>query len=383
MVSGSPEIIINACTDLLQCQNYDTLSNLKNALNKFFDDSECQQVIYTENGDNMFFGIYIKPYIESNMITQAIYSESKSDVNLRISSYRVEIDSKLLDGTNLYSSELAALIINEVHNVIASSDVLRNVAICALAWESKNEEIKSYENEGLFKAIKYGIIDAIRKLNSIFELSAEFVIGNEFMQNILMNKVLEYAYEKVYNRHNSILVGYERKLTVLDWALHTVNNYEDGLKSYIRRTLESCKLVTGSVYEKDLIDDIIEELDRKPTFATNFVTEGSKGSLLSQIKYEGLKSLDNDLYEYSIRVKNVDTQDESLYLLRQINNRIGILDDYLRTENLDERDIDRWSKLLGKYTVLRDELAKKSVYTKKMYGLFTDYNALQDYNYGR
>ena len=56
------------------------------------------------------------------------------------------------------------------------------------------------------------------------------------------------------------------------------------------------------------------------------------------------------------------------------------LREYLEEEDMDDKDRKRWESCYNKYTELRDALSKKTVYNRKMYGLFVDYNALQQMN---
>ena len=66
--------------------------------------------------------------------------------------------------------------------------------------------------------------------------------------------------------------------------------------------------------------------------------------------------------------------------MRQINSRMGIISDYLESESdkIPEAEYKRWEKLYDKYDKLRDQMVAKPIYSKKMYGLFVDYNALMD-----
>ena len=96
------------------------------------------------------------------------------------------------------------------------------------------------------------------------------------------------------------------------------------------------------------------------------------------MKKNGLRSIEEDLFEYNMRLRNVETQDDAILLMRQINSRMSILEEYLDNEELDEKDRKRWEDCYKKYLELRDSLSKKTVYNRKMYGLFVDYNALQN-----
>ena len=79
-----------------------------------------------------------------------------------------------------------------------------------------------------------------------------------------------------------------------------------------------------------------------------------------------------------MRIRNVETQDDAILLMRQINNRMAILDEFLLEHpELSEKDRKHWDDVFDKYQTLREELSDKAVYNKKMYGLFVDYNMLQ------
>ena len=111
------------------------------------------------------------------------------------------------------------------------------------------------------------------------------------------------------------------------------------------------------------------------TVNTAIINEG-KGFLAS-LKYSGLRDIENDLYEFIIRAKNAETEEEVFYALKQINARLAILDDYIR-ENRDDPDIDRWINLKLQYMEIRDKMAKQRIYNRKNYGIFIDYNQLDN-----
>ena len=81
-------------------------------LDKFFSDLKCKSVQFTNNIDNEFFGLYIK---NMNITPRKIMDIDRTDN--APSSYSLEIDSKLVD--ILSPIELAAVIINEVKNIVS------------------------------------------------------------------------------------------------------------------------------------------------------------------------------------------------------------------------------------------------------------------------
>jgi hypothetical protein len=111
--------------------------------------------------------------------------------------------------------------------------------------------------------------------------------------------------------------------------------------------------------------------------ADMYITESKKRGFFAALKYAGLRDLENDLYEFVIRAKNSETEEDVMYALRQINSRLAILDDFIR-ENPEDPELDRWIALKEQYMAIRDKLAKQKIYNKRNYGIFIDYNALSD-----
>ena len=149
--------------------------------------------------------------------------------------------------------------------------------------------------------------------------------------------------------------------------------------------LQSSKAITASVLYKRLIDKAIDSLYKIDT--DGFVTEsakvygqifneGKRGGLFAQIKYNGLRGIEDDLYEFIVRARNAETEEDVMYALKQINARLAILDDYIREENLPDDEKQRWTTVYMKYREIRDDIANKKVYNRKNYGVFFDYNQL-------
>ena len=49
---------------------------------------------------------------------------------------------------------------------------------------------------------------------------------------------------------------------------------------------------------------------------------------------------------------------------------------------MSDADRERWSIVRDKYAAIRDEIASKKVYNKKNYGIFIDYNKLDQLDDG-
>ncbi len=104
------------------------LVDLKDGLNKFFNDSTCKGVIYTNNPDKLFFGVYVMPSIEADKVVQTITNGER----LRVNEYYLELDSKLFDSyLNLNIHEITALIMHDIGALVSTSapseEVTKNI----------------------------------------------------------------------------------------------------------------------------------------------------------------------------------------------------------------------------------------------------------------
>ena len=77
-----------------------------------------------------------------------------------------------------------------------------------------------------------------------------------------------------------------------------------------------------------------------------------------------------------MRAKNIETEDEAMYTLRQINTRLTILDDYVRYEDLDENEKEKYIEVMNHFREVRDFISKKKIYNRKNYGIWYSYNQL-------
>ena len=352
--------------------------NIIKALNQYFSGHNCTQVKLTDNDDNEFFGIVISTDRDYDYLFN--YDQ---DLIYTVSNYSVEIDSKLLN--NLYPGEVVALLLREINAMLSPKTLSRAHdcfdAICAYKGiVVHNSDIA--RSSALFD---YAVKDLIRNEFSIFckNLETEIVVPDDILVSIGLDRQYTDALEKIINIDNPLQNQINSSSLLMNWYLSLYNDI-DSNNRYVIGLLRKCMKLTGSVYIKRLIFKAISQLEEIDQSSMNkyrsmleAATDKKKNSLFSKIKYNGLKSLEDDLYEYTIRVKNVDTEEDAIHLMRLISSRMEILDDYLHNEeDLSDHDRERWEKLFDKYEKLRDELSKKTIYKNKQYGLFVDYNAL-------
>lgn len=369
-------ILENLVEALQTNQSATILNSIRLELNKFFKDSNCKQLLFTRNTDKLFFGMCTMPALTENSdISKIILSDDK----IRIDNYYIEIDSKLLD-IGLNPRELVACLLHEVGHMVNDSqpiDEVRNAIAIYLNSIDTNIDIPNYKQS--ISIIEFGVKDALRKSISLFSKIDEEIIADEFIVSCGYGPDLESAYKKIIKSVFNIDKDLNNRYILLNWAF---NIYKD-IKSHRVRALKTLNLadkMTGCALEKREIDNVTRNLSTAvyeaaslPLIEANIFSAIGKSfnSARKDMKYKGMRQLEDDLYEYSLRVKNVDEEDEALSILRAINTRLAIIDDYLTTEkDISDSNRKRWFELADKYSKLRNDLSIKTTYSEKYYGLF-------------
>jgi hypothetical protein len=120
-----------------------------------------------------------------------------------------------------------------------------------------------------------------------------------------------------------------------------------------------------------------ESLTLPKFFEKKNISAVNEMSLFKSLKKSGLRTIEDDLYEYSMKVRNCTNADDAYMILRGINSRLAILEDYLETETLKESEKNHWLRVADEYRNLRIMLSKKK-FKEKSWGVFIDYNALDE-----
>lgn len=349
---------------------------ISNALNSFFPDIKCVGVKYTQNIDNEFFGLFI----QSVHIDPKKVMDMDGDNYEFIKEYMVEIDSKLADA--LTPMELTAILINEIKNIVSSTamDKFRNSISYYIGMNNMSINLDNMVHYEKAFALMYN--ETVNTMFSVLDIpTTDVVVGDDFISGCGLYEYFNSAIDKIKSIKESVFVNeLSGKLLLMQWYLSVINEMHIN-KRYISTVLREAFECTGSKLLRNNILNTITELEPMTDTTLHYyqsLTESAKKkSLFGQIKDSGLRSLEQDVYEYTMRIKNVEDENDALMLMRQINNRINILEDYINNEELDDRAFAKWNSILDKYYTLRETLTKKTIYKQKMYGLFADYNVLQ------
>lgn len=346
----------------------DRLTNLMKVLNDLFKGTDCKGVIYTKNTDKPFFGMCVMPVINETDVKKMIL---ENDFSTLKQNYFLEFDSKLFE-IGLSTRELVAVVLHEIGHIILDIDkAVDEVTKSFYMYLQKNMETIDMQRFIKYAdLLAFGFRDAIRKINNIF--SDEETNADSYAVALGYGQELISALKKITDRCTLLNKDLDNKLLVLQWTLRLYKNMKLRRIPAIR-TLERTYQMTGSELEKREINkcmNAIKQYEYDAIDESAVLEEKAKLSIFRRFKYKGMRGIEDDLYGLTLRVKSVDEQDEALMILRDINSRLAILDDYISSEDLDQNDLERWNAVRKKYLMLREELSKKTTYDDKYYGLF-------------
>lgn len=378
----------NSMNKLKSSQSPAVLNNIKKELNKFFKDSDCKEVIFTKNTDKLFFGMCTYAYI-SDYKTKSILTD---DGPARIESYSLEIDSKLLE-VGFTTRELTAILLHEVGHLVndtSASDEIRRAVDTHMA-EIKSE-LSLADYEVALPLFTYALQDTYRRITSIFSKRDEELIADQFVYLCGYGDELESAFKKIVRQNRNINSEINKFLALN----YTLKIYKDiGIhRTGAIKTLNRLNHLTGSKLQKKGIDAAVKGLQNinlntvrecHVNYEAIIISEngiiinennGKPHGLVEKMQRKGLKGIEEDVYEYSLRIKNVETEEDALLIMRQINARMSVLDDYIAYSDISEKERDRWESVYNKYYKLREDLTNKTIYNKKNYGIWFDYGQL-------
>lgn len=372
----------------LVAPNISHLSDIKSLLNEIFKESSCTDVMYTVNNDKQFFGIKVNPLMSANDALTILTSDEK----VKFDKYQIELDSKLFD-LELSGAEITATLLHEISAMINSYEVVDQVrALIDLYLLSEDDVIYIRDSANYSQLIIYALKDTLYKVSSImFKEEPEEITANSMVQIANLGDSLLSAQQKIlsssYGLGESVRTP---KTIILRWMFMIYRDMKHN-SNIVKETLKDAKDFTASRLDKNEIDKTLAAVDR---INTQTLIESSridkvlesKGlytvaeiSLFKTLKTNGLRGIEDALYEYALRIKNCETEEDALFILRGINTRLSILEDYLyNTPDLSDSERKHWELVASKYRELREQLSKKKIVNKKQYGLFIDYNSLDN-----
>ena len=350
---------------------------MQDAINSVFDyhttqdmtfgpDSSCENFIVTENTDKMFFGVKVMPshkFMDRYLLDDILFEEKP----VRIKTVDVEFDSKMFSPlVGMTANEMMAVILYEVGHVVNSSAPVDDLRVQVDAYCAANDQvIANLKDKDAIDFMAFAVAEYISKHSSLFTNSGDKFTADEFIHYADLDDQLENLISKIAKNNFRLHEDVDNPFATMLWTLRILSSLSTR-KIMAIKTLKKAIDLSGSVLEQNYMRSLIRDLEKVRIVPVN---EGA----LHKFKYNTMKQFDEDYFEIAMRCKNVEEEDDAIYLMRKINTRVSIIDDYINTEKISPDDFKKWSKLLDKYKDLRDDLLKTTVYKGKQYGVFVNY----------
>lgn len=346
-----------------------SLEFLRRCLNETFKGTHCRSVIYTNNTDKLFFGMCVMPIIPSAMAKVVILDgEVPTDMKKE---YVVEIDSKLFE-IGLTEREVMAILLHEIGHIVLDMDQsLEEIIDATQVYVAKNNEVLNavqVANSG--SLFKFGIEDALRKMGTIF--TNEEKRADAVAAQLGYGRDLESAFTKISRRSLDLNRDVDNKLVVLQWALRTYKNLNLDRKYAIRK-LNNLIDMNGSEVQNSRVKTMLNDIKNidfklsKPSLELRpnideccILNEKGLLNIYRRHTDKAMRGIEEDLYELQLMAKATDDRDECLMILRQINSRLSILEDYLSGDKISDSNRKRYSVVMNEYLKLRAEVGKKN-----------------------
>ena len=349
--------------------------DLQNALNKFFD-AKCLRVLYTNNTDKIFFGIYAMPKIDAEQVIKIITGGEKYVID----QYYLELDSKLFqEDINLSSKEIAALLMHEVYNLVSDAAPCESVCKAIDAHLTKNNDVlKISDSIHYMELLSYGFRDAVRKFITIFdkkEVDSNPVM-NDFFEWCGYEQNIKSAFNKIalnwYNYNKEI----NNKFIVLAWVLRVYKNVRDNRIPALMM-IDRCKQLSPSKIEIKELDNIARRLNRidddalieSAGTAEYILYEEVKSSILPNKKMKSVpEAMEDDLVKIAMEQQNAleNEPDAIPMLMANINSKLAYLQDYVENNQLTKEEFKQLDRMYKELTVKRDQLFKGDLYDTRM-----------------
>ena len=347
------------------------LNDLKYALDKYFTGSNCKGVIYTNNTDKLFFGIYAMPNIDADSVIDTITTDKKLIVN----EYFLELDSQLFNEKfGLNSSEITAMLVHDIGTLVNNAAPAEIVVKNLNQYLVDNKETLRLSNLIHYKEmLSFGFRDALRKVTSLFELGkydestdtmADFIDWAPYKELITsgMNK-LDKAGQLFFKRE------VRDKFVVLSWVLRVYDNVV-GYRIATTKMLDRFQDLTPSQIERKEMNNFARRLNR---IDDDMLLESTDG-IITEIRRKKfpvqsnvLDCLDiaqNDIVGIVLKQENLDPNEPDAIpdLLHSINNSMSMIKDYAENNVDDKETFKQWNAMFQELAKRRKQITQMKAY---------------------
>ena len=370
--------LLTIIDSLKQDADPDVLRNFAYELNMFFRDVKCEGVLYTNNTDLDFFGVYVQPVLKE----KDIYPLLVSDYTTTIEKYYVELDSKLFNPVlGLTNREILAIILHDIGSMINSSGPIdRAVKEIDLYLDTTNDVLHTTDNVNYVAILTFGLKDLLHKLTSIFtaDLTSNVAIDDFIMScgfinelNSAISKLKKFGYLNMFSEGGS-------PSTIIAWTIRIYNDIKGQRIRTIRLLRKAASYTPVRLVKREMNHMItaLSRIDDSSILESVFDDVKLKyQSMTKKFTMSSIKDIEEDYYDYAVTLQNVNDEDDALLLLHKINSRMSVIDGVLNDDNpqITDRERKAFVDLYQRYNQLRNDVVAKKVYKRNYRRIYVNY----------
>lgn len=370
--------LLTIIDSLKQDADPDVLRNFAYELNMFFRDVKCEGVLYTNNTDLDFFGVYVQPVLKE----KDIYPLLISDYTTTIEKYYVELDSKLFNPLlGLTNREILAIILHDIGSMINSSGPIdRAVKEIDLYLDTTNDVLRTTDNVNYVAILTFGVKDLLHKLTSIFtaDLTSNVAIDDFIMScgfinelNSAISKLKKFGYLNMFSEGGS-------PSAIIAWTIRIYNDIKGQRIRTIRLLRKAASYTPVRLVKREMNHMItaLSRIDDSSILESVFDDVKMKyQSMTKKFTMSSIKDIEEDYYDYAVTLQNVNDEDDALLLLHRINSRMSVIDGILNDDNpqISDRERKAFADLYERYNKLRNDVVAKKVYKRNYRRIYVNY----------
>lgn len=370
--------LLTIIDSLKQDADPDVLRNFAYELNMFFRDVKCEGVLYTNNTDLDFFGVYVQPVLKE----KDVYPLLISDYTTTIEKYYVELDSKLFNPLlGLTNREILAIILHDIGSMINSSGPIdRAVKEIDLYLDTTNDVLRTTDNVNYVAILTFGLKDLLHKLTSIFtaDLTSNVAIDDFIMScgfinelNSAISKLKKFGYLNMFSEGGS-------PSAIIAWTIRIYNDIKGQRIRTIRLLRKAASYTPVRLVKREMNHMItaLSRIDDSSILESVFDDVKMKyQSMTKKFTMSSIKDIEEDYYDYAVTLQNVNDEDDALLLLHRINSRMSVIDGILSDDNpqISDRERKAFADLYERYNKLRNDVVAKKVYKRNYRRIYVNY----------
>lgn len=370
--------LLTIIDSLKQDADPDVLRNFAYELNMFFRDVKCEGVLYTNNTDLDFFGVYVQPVLKE----KDVYPLLISDYTTTIEKYYVELDSKLFNPLlGLTNREILAIILHDIGSMINSSGPIdRAVKEIDLYLDMTNDVLRTTDNVNYVAILTFGLKDLLHKLTSIFtaDLTSNVAIDDFIMScgfinelNSAISKLKKFGYLNMFSEGGS-------PSAIIAWTIRIYNDIKGQRIRTIRLLRKAASYTPVRLVKREMNHMItaLSRIDDSSILESVFDDVKMKyQSMTKKFTMSSIKDIEEDYYDYAVTLQNVNDEDDALLLLHRINSRMSVIDGILNDDNpqISDRERKAFADLYERYNKLRNDVVAKKVYKRNYRRIYVNY----------